>query len=519
MVFNFTDVGRMSMIWPSQPGDDRVSTVSAVRHSAYRRFGSMAASDVQSLAGEISKLIGADHVCTGETARQRYPGDQSWLTAIHAHHGKPLNQPDIVAAPGTTAEVAGIVAAAARMRIPITPLGGASGVQGAANANCGGLQLDLTRLDRVREIDTTSMTCTVEAGKNVSVFEKELNERGLSFTHYPASAEWATVGGSVAARGSGVLSTRYGNIQDHVLSLEVVLPDGGVVDLPSVPRHGVGPEMTQLFVGSEGTLGVVTAVRVKLRKLPVSRRFSVFRFPGLAEGIEAGRVIMTSGLRPAVMRLYDTAAATKSLERAVQAGLDGETMVLMVDGDHERLVEIEGTLCDEICIAHGGRPLSADIGRTWWERRYAFYHPPHAPELPQIWCTMDAVSDFTRIQALYDEVTRGIRESIEPRWGLTLKTHLSHWFEWGAMIYPRFIVPRGPDDLDEALALHDRIITAAVEGALRAGGVINDHHGVGMRLAPHLEAQFGAAGMKLMRGIKNGIDPDHLFCPGKLSMG
>ena len=495
-----------------------MSNSTAIRHSAYRRFGSMPASDIRSAAAEISGQIGADHVHTGDTVRQRYPGDQSWLTMIHAHHGKPLNQPDIVAVPGTTAEVADIVRMAARLKIAITPLGGGSGVQGAANANCGGLQIDLTRLDRIREIDTASMTCTVEAGKNVMTFESELNERGLSFTHYPASAEWATVGGSVAARGSGVLSTRYGNIQDHVLSLEVVLPDGSVVDLPPVPKHGVGPEMTQLFVGAEGTLGLVTAIRVKIRKLPVSRRFSVFRFPSLTEGIEAGRVIMTSGLRPAVMRLYDHDAATQSLERAVQAGLDGETMVLMVDGDHDRLIELEAVLCDEICVAHGGQALPAEIGRTWWDRRYVFYHPPHAPQLPQIWCTMDAVSDFGRINALYKEVTRAMRESIEPRWGLTLKTHLSHWFDWGAMIYPRFNVPRGPDDLDEALVLHDRIVTAAVEGALRAGGVINDHHGVGMRLAPHLEAQFGAGGMKLLRGIKNGIDPHHLLCPGKLAM-
>ena len=132
---------------------------------------------------------------------------------------------------------------------------------------------------------------------------------------------------------------------------------------------------------------------------------------------------------------------------------------------------------------------------------------------------MDAVADFSHLQALYDNVTRAMREAVEPRWGLTLKTHLSHWFDWGAMIYPRFGIPRGPDDLDSALELHDRIVRAAALAAIEAGGVMNDHHGVGMRLAPHLERQFGSAGMGLLRAVKSGLDPNRILCPGKMGMG
>ena len=486
--------------------------------SAYRTFGSLSEADVKSLAGELAAIVGADRVLAGDEARRKHPGDMSWLTIIHAHYGKPLHRPDVVVAPTTTQQVSAVMALAWRRKVPVTPVGGASGVQGAANANCGGIVINLLGMDRVRELDLASLTCTVEPGMIVKSFEEQLNEKGLSFTHYPASAEWASVGGSVAARGSGVLSTKYGNIQEHVLSAEVVLPDGSVVELPSVPQHGVGPELTQLFVGSEGTLGIITAVRVKLRHVPVKRRFSVFRFDDLAQGIEAGRRIMTSGLRPPVMRLYDKDAATKSLEKAVKAGLDGETMVLMVDGDHERMVDLEGVLCDEICLAQGGRALPSSIGQTWWDKRYDFYHPPHAPQLPQIWCTMDAVSDFAHIEGLYTTVTRALRESLDPQWGLTLKTHLSHWCDWGAMIYPRVIIPKGPDDLDAALELHDSFVRAAALAAVQSGGIMNDHHGVGMRLAPHLESQFGSAGMALLRGVKKGIDPDNILCPGKMGM-
>lgn len=478
----------------------------------------LSAADVDHLVKTLGAHLPAEQIVTGDDARRLYPGDQSWLTEIYAHHGKPLNRPDVVAIPKSTEQTSVIMKIAHEQNVPVTPLGGASGVQGAANANRGGLQIDLRQMEKVRDLDLQSLTCTVEPGLIVKEFEEWLNKQGLSFTHYPASAEWASVGGSVAARGSGVLSSKYGNIQDHVLSLEVVLPDGGVVQLPDVPKHGTGPEVTQLFMGSEGTLGIITAVKVKLRKLPVKRAFKVFAFDGLGQGIEAGRQIMVSGLRPPVMRLYDLDATRNSLERAVKAGLQTETMIIMVDGDHERMIDLEAELCSEICLAQGGRELDPSIGQQWWDHRYDFYHPPHAPKLPQIWCTVDAVSDFTHIEQLYTRVTEAVRGAIDPKWNLTLKTHLSHWFDWGSMIYPRFIIPEGPDDLESAVELHDSVIRAASIAALEAGGVLNDHHGVGMRLAPYMEAQFGKDGMRLLRSIKQGIDPKNILCPGKLDL-
>jgi len=471
------------------------------------------------LTAGLERIVGVANVFRGDDARRRFPGDMSWLTAIHAHHGDPLARQDVAVSPATTDEVSGILRLASRLSVAVTPAGGLSGVQGAANATSGGILVDLRRMARIRRIDRSSLTCEVECGAIVSEFEKRLNAEGLSFTHYPASAEWASVGGSVAARGSGVLSTRYGTIQDHVLSLEVVLPGGDVVRLPAVPRHGVGPELTQLFVGSEGTLGVVTAVTVRLRPVPAVRRFAACRFDGIGAGIAAGRQVMVTGLRPAVMRLYDREAATHSLERAVEAGLDRETMVLMFEGEHHAVVEAEMAACRAICAEHGGSELSARIAETWWNKRYVFYHPPYAPTLPQIWCTMDVVADFAHIEAVYRDVTRAMREAIDPAWAMTVRTHLSHWYDWGSMIYPRFIVPRGPEDLDQALELHDRVVAAATDAALRAGAVINDHHGVGMRLAPFLERQFGPGGMELLRRVKRGIDPDGVLCPGKLALG
>ena len=159
--------------------------------------------------------------------------------------------------------------------------------------------LDLRSLDRVIEIDETSMTVTAQAGVNGRRLEAELNARGLMLPHYPASVEWATVGGYIAARGSGVLSTRYGKIEDLLLSLRVATPATGLIETVPVPRHAVGPELTQLFVGSEGTLGVITRATLQLVPVPAERRFAAVAFPSVtpASTRSAGRCRPDTGRR------------------------------------------------------------------------------------------------------------------------------------------------------------------------------------------------------------------------------
>ena len=472
----------------------------------------------QDLSTPLARIVGVSHVSDRETSRREYSGDMSWISIAAAAHGRALSCQDVTVRPSTTEDVAAIIRLANDLRVPVTPRGGGSGVQGAANADRGGILLDLRRMTRIRAIDEQSLVATVEAGYVCRDLEAWLNARGLTFTHYPASTEWATIGGALAARGSGVLSTRYGKIEDHVLSVEFVTPTGDIVTTPVVPRHAAGPELTQMLIGSEGVLGVITAVAIKIRRLPVTRLFATYGFESLADGIEAGRRMMTTGLRPPVLRLYDAAAAAHSLSRAVEEKLETATMVFSVEGDHELLARAEMEAARQICVSLNGRDLGDAIGDRWWSRRYVFYYPPFAPELPSIWCTMDVVADFAHIRAVYDAVTDAIHHAVDPRWNLQLVTHFSHWYEWGSMIYPRFKIPVGPDDLDEAMALHDSVVRAATHAALGAGAVLNDHHGVGMRLAPYMKDQYGDAGMRLLQNVKRALDPNNILCPGKLGL-
>jgi alkyldihydroxyacetonephosphate synthase len=440
-----------------------------------------------------------------------YAADTYWKALAARANGTPLGRPDVVVRPVSEEDVAATLAVANRRRIPVVPWGGGSGSQGGAVPVEGGIVLDLTRLDRILDVDETSLTVTAGAGVNGQRLEQELNGRGLMLPHYPASAELATVGGYVAARGSGVLSTRYGKIEDLVLSLRVVLPTGETIETVPVPRHAVGPELTQLFVGSEGTLGVITRATLRLAPLPAKRRFEAASFPAVGAGIAAVRSGIQRGLLPSVVRLYDEVATRQTLSPVVGEELEGACAVFAFEGE-PAVADAEAAAMLELARRAGGRVLDGRLGEVWWNRRYEFYKPPHHPTLPAIWGTIEAVATYGRIEDVY----RGVREALRPyeRDGLTLKIHLSHWYPWGSMIYGRFVVPDGGPD---AIALHDRIWDDGVRAILHAGGLINDHHGIGLKLAPYMRDQYGPA-LGTLRRIKEVLDPNRIMNPGKLDL-
>jgi alkyldihydroxyacetonephosphate synthase len=458
----------------------------------------------------LAAALGDAAVITAAADIEAYAADTYWPALYAKAAGAPLARPDVVVRPRTEEDVATALAIAHELRVPVVPWGGGSGTQGGALAIHGGIIVDLRSLDEVVEVDEVSLTVTVQAGKNGRELEAELNARGLMLPHYPASVEWATVGGYIAARGSGVLSTRYGKIEDLVLSLRVATPSGGLMDTIGVPRHAMGPELTQLFVGSEGTLGVITRATLQLVPLPTERRFAAVAFPTVGAGIGAIRRALQLGHRPSAVRMYDEEATRLTFAPVVGEELSGVYTVLAFEGETAEAEE-RGTL--ELARAAGAAVLDPALGRRWWDRRYDFYHPPHQPELPAIWGTLDVVARYDRIEAVYDALHTAVREPYRDA-GLQLRMHFSHWYLWGTMIYGRFVVPDGGDD---ALALHDRIWEDGMTAALEAGAVINDHHGVGLKLAPYMRRQHGSA-LDAIHRIKAALDPHGVMNPGKLGL-
>jgi alkyldihydroxyacetonephosphate synthase len=467
---------------------------------------------VSELIDELREAVDPEAVSTDPARLDECSADAYWKAIAARAAGEPLGRPDVVVSPSSEQEIAAIVRIANDRRMPVVPRGGGSGTQGGAVPVAGGIVLDLGRLNRILAVDEESLTVTAEAGVNGKRLENELNERGLMLPHYPASAEWATVGGYVAARGSGVLSTRYGKIEDLVLSLGVVTPTGEPIETLPVPRHAAGPELTQLFIGSEGTLGVVTRATLQLARLPARRRFEAVTFPAIEPGFAAVREALALGLRPSVVRLYDEVATRTTLGPVVERELDGVCTLLCFEGE-STVADAETEAFLGLARLAGAEVLEPGLGELWWERRYDFYHPPHHPELPAVWGTVEATATYARLLDVY----RAVRAAVEPyerSAGLKLKTHFSHWYPWGAMMYGRFVIrDGGPDSVE----LHDALWDDAVDAILAAGGVMNDHHGVGLKLGHHMQAQWGAA-FESLRRIKAALDPNGIMNPGKLGL-
>lgn len=471
----------------------------------------------QMIANELKDIVGKDYVLTDEADRTIYGIDYFWLPRMLIDRGQVPPLPDYVVAPNTVNELSRVVKLANLHKIPLVPWGGGSGTQGGTMPVYGGISVDMKRLNRLVEINETSYTVTAQAGINGYDLECALNEKGFTMPHYPASVHSATLGGYLACRGSGTVSTKYGKAEDMVLAMEVVLPNGDVIRTLPVPNHAAGPGLLQLFVGAEGSFGIITEATMRLERLPEERRFRSFLFPDMKSGMEAGRRIMLDRLQPLVIRLYDEPSTIKTVRRVLGTDVDhGSYMVIGFDGWRD-VVDAQERLAFNICEELGGEDLGEEHGRHWWEHRYDFYFSPKALDLPWMFGTLDTVCTYEKLLPLYYAKKKALEETYK-QWDLFYYAHFSHWYPWGVMSYDRFIIENPPQDADEALALHNEIWDLAVRVNLEYGAVLNEHHGVGLKLARHVRGQYGSA-FQVFEGLKNSLDPHNILNPGKMGFG
>jgi len=380
---------------------------------------------------------------------------------------------------------------------------------------CGGVRtsgdevvLSTARLDGLVELDKHDGIARFRAGTNGLAAERRVQQEGFTIGHWPQSIELATVGGLVATRSAGQYSTGYGNVEDVLLALEAVLPDGSVVRTRATPRASAGPDLRQLFLGSEGTLGVITEAAFALRPLPAASRGQAFHFPSLGAGLEGIRRFVQAGWAPPVVRLYDAAESGRQFASWCP---EGAAFLLLLHEGPAALVEASLREVGALCEAAGATQADAASVDDWLERRN------HVPgfrgflEKGIVVDTIEVASTWGRVEALYDTVIASLGE-VDGL--LVASAHSSHSYRSGTNLY--FTFAARPDDPARLADTYRECWQRTMEGTLAAGGGISHHHGIGRVRRDWLTAELGEGGVGLLRAVKNALDPEHLLNPGVL---
>ncbi|MCU0669634.1 MAG: FAD-binding oxidoreductase, partial [Myxococcota bacterium] len=338
--------------------------------------------------------------------------------------------------------------------------------------------------------------------------ERALAPHGLTLGHWPQSIELSTVGGWVATRASGQYSTAYGNIEDLVLALEVVLPDGSILRTRETPRAAAGPDLRQIFLGSEGTLGVVTQVTFSAHARLPAMRGQAFHFDGFRAGLEPIRRALRGGFAMPVARLYDAREARRNFRDFVPR--DRSLLLLLHEGG-EAAVEAEVAAVATLCREGGGVPADAAVVDQWLARRN--HVPSFRSFLEQgvVVDTIEVAATWSRVGALYDGVVGALSRVPGV---LAATAHSSHSYRSGTCLYFSFAAK--PEDPARLRATYAACWRAAMEATLAAGGGIAHHHGIGRVRRPWLAAEIGDTGVALLRALKHALDPDALLNPGNL---
>lgn len=464
------------------------------------------------IRSELEDVVGQENVSVSTGEKLAYGTDYFWLARMWVDKGQMPPIPDYIVRPGSAEEVSKVLKIANYYKIPVYTWGGGSGTQGGALAMGGGIMMDTKRMDRLLNIDTVSGTITVETGMVFQTMEWYANEQGFSVMHIPSCLTCCTVGGALAHNGIGIMSTKYGKIDDQCLGLEVVLPNGDIINTLQVPKHSSGPDIRQMFIGSEGTLGIMTKATFKMVRLPEVRRHHAFLFKDLSVGIQACREIVQT-LKPSIMRLFDEAETVSIIKKVIGFEKKGAFMNLTVEGKKE-IVAVEEKLVLEICEKYEAEYLGTEYGEKWYENRITFFYPGYMMNNPQMFGTMDTTATFDKIEKIYWAMKHAVEDNFP---NVKFIAHCSHWYDWGTMLYDRFIMDEPPEDPEEALRLHNKIWNTGVRAALANGGVINDHHGVGLKLGHLMKEQYGPA-MQVLEGLKKSLDPNGIMNPYKMGL-
>jgi alkyldihydroxyacetonephosphate synthase len=462
-----------------------------------------------SLLSELDAGLGKGRVSTDPELLGRVGGDTWPLRLIQAVLGRSPNRPLAVVRPLSVAEVSTAVRVLAAHAVAVVPRGGGSGVVGGADAPSDAVVLDLGALDGILALDEENLHVSVGAGVGLARLEAWLSERGYTTGHYPQPIDLAQVGGLVATRSSGQFSSKYGSIEDMVLGLEVVLADGEIVRMSTMPRRAVGPDLRALWIGSEGTLGVITEVTLKVVPLPEERRMQAFALPQFGNGLAGMREFMRVGWRPAVVRLNDAFEAKRGFGEWLAPD---EVILLLLSEGPRSYASTEMAALGEIVQANGGRSLGSEPVEKWLAQRNDVGHYEQYIRAGLIVDTIEVAASWSAIERIHALVCEQVPQQVASL--RQISGHSSHSYPQGTNLYFSFAAEPAVD-ASAAEAVYRQIWAAVMDITLREGGTISHHHGIGRMRTPWVAADLGSA-HRLLEAIEQALDPRGIMNPGVL---
>jgi alkyldihydroxyacetonephosphate synthase len=406
-------------------------------------------------------------------------------------------------------EVSRLLGWANEKGIPVTAWGAGSGVVGAALATQGGIVLDLAGLNRILALDETNLLIQVQAGMMGHHLEAELNTRGYTLNHSPQSLDRSTVGGWIATRACGQFSSRWGGIEDLALALTVAMASGEVVTTRLAPRAAMGPDIRNIFIGSEGTLGVVLDVTLKIFPLPEVRLFETISFPSIESGLTGMRRLMQSGLRPFLIRFYDADESIFVARWSAGTPPPGAHVFILGCEGLAEVAKAEYRASMKILQSEGGRVLGSAIAEGWMDHRFDFSGVENRLARP------GGVAETIEIAGMWDrmlETYQALKHNLSPLAEHVLG-HFSHAYPQGVSLY--MILLGEAADAKAAESRLREIWDVAMRTSIEQGAAISHHHGIGLARQAYLQQELGA-GFEVLERIKYALDPQGILNPGKL---
>lgn len=454
----------------------------------------------------LQNILGKKNVSNNKIDKISYSKDY-WPIALRWTLEKKVPAlPDFIAWPETTQHVSDILKLANTYTIPVVPFGEGSGVLGGAVPVEGGIMVDLKKMDNLK-IHETNLTATVQPGINGMILERALNHKGYTLGHIPQSLYCSTVGGWLACRAAGQFSTKYGKIDDMVISLKAVLPQGEVIQSNTVPKSSTGPQIDRLLLGAEGTLGIITECTLQIWPYPEKRIYQSYAFNGLSQGLESIRLILIKGIYPAVIRLYDKIETSRHFYNTKKA--KNRCMLILVMEGIEPLVDLESSICKEVCTE--GVPCGNDPVTHWFDTRFNVKETSEFVPRDVIFDTIEVSVTWDKALSLYDTMISAMKSSTGV---IMASAHASHFYPQGVCFY--FTFGGTPVDTD-ATTLYKTVWDTAMEACIKAGGSISHHHGIGLMRADWLPKELGDM-FSILKRVKKELDPNNIMNPGKMGL-